>query len=84
MAMEHFYQIGLFPKTFHERLSLQGFVDHNIQLGNSAKPAVVVSETRLRVRVYKELYVASGLRYDNIRSSDQIGASLELEYFYGF
>ncbi len=81
MAMEHFYHINLFPKTFNERVFLQGFVDHNIQLGKSAKPAVVVSETRLGVRIYKGLYLASGLRYDNIRNTDQIGASIELEYF---
>lgn len=76
-SMEYFYRIVPAPKLFRERVYIQGFLDHNLRLGSA--PNAIITEHRIGIRTYKNLYTTTSLIYSNISDTNQIGVAFGLE-----
>lgn len=83
--LQHVWSMKIFPKTFHDRVYMAGFADHNFMTGDTPANNKAVVENQLGLRLWNNLYAVTELRWNGYYPKDKrFGVGLGLEYRFEF
>lgn len=81
--MEHVFKAPVFPELFDNRVSISGFIDHNIDHDGTSS-STWLEETQLAVRVFNQWHLVAEQRYNGFRKGAENSLGVGVEYLIRF